>query len=353
MAGEALQDIRVLDLSQQLPGPFATRLLAELGAEVIKVEPPGGDAARGIDRPMFEIVNAGKRSVVVDLKSSEGRDQLLGLVESCDVFVEGFRPGTVERLGCAYPEVHGVRNSVVYCSLSGYGSNGPYRDVPGHDLNYLGVAAGASAEESGEIGVPFIDMGSGTTAALAIVAAIRQRDMTGEGCHLDLAMLDVANFWAGVKIPPEGGSEPAYGAFRAADGKVLTLAVIEDKFWRNLCDCLGWTDWRDAPELADHEARRRRGVEIEDRLTAAIAARPREDLLDLFWGADIPAAPLNRPADVLSDPQIRARGLAKAAIGDGGGSPTWQPVSVLPPALRGADLAGAPVLGGDSDGLLS
>jgi crotonobetainyl-CoA:carnitine CoA-transferase CaiB-like acyl-CoA transferase len=348
MGGTALTGSRVLDFGQQLPVPFTTLLLAQLGAEVIKVEPPGGDAGREIDPRMFEIVNAGKRSVVVDLKDEGDRGRLRELARTCDIVVEGFRPGTAARLGFGYEEARALRENVIYLSLSGYGAEGPYRDVPGHDLNYLGVAAGVRPDHAGWIGVPFVDLGAGTTAALAIVAAVRDRDRTGAGCFLDLGMLDVAAFWAGVKVAPVEGSEPAYGAFAAADGKLLTLAVLEDKFWRNLCACLGWEDWGDDPELASHDRRRLRGAEIEARLKETLATRPRDVWIEAFEAADVPAAPVLRPAEVGLDPQIQARGLARP----GEGPDDWRPVSPLPAAVRDEEDAPAPELGADATQVL-
>lgn len=344
MAGKALADVRVLDFGQQLPVPYATLLLAQLGAEVIKVEPPGGDAGREIDPRMFQIVNAGKRSVVVDLKDEGDRERLREVARGCDVVVEGFRPGTAARLGFGYEDVRALRPDVIYLSLSGYGADGPYRDVPGHDVNYLGVAAGAEPDRSGRIGVPFVDLGAGTTAALAILAAVRERDTTGEGCLLDLGMLDVAVFWSGVKVPPSEGSEPAYGAFAAADGRLLSLAVLEDKFWRNLCDCLGWEDWRADPDLATHERRRLRGAEIEARLKQSLTTRPRDQWLELFEASDVPAAPVHAAAEVGLDPQVQSRGLTVRGAAEAEG---WRPVSPLPGGVRAAVEAPAPTLGAD------
>jgi formyl-CoA transferase len=188
--------------------------------------------------------------------------------------------------------------------------------------------------------VPFIDMGSGTTAALAIVAAIRERDASGEGAYLDVAMLDVAAFWSGVKLDPEEGGEPAYGVFAAADGGLLTIAVLEDKFWRNLCACLGWGDWVEDPGFGSHARRQRRAAEIETRLVATIATRDRDAWIETFHAGDVPAAPAHSPSQVGLDPQIRARALVHAA-GDGSG---WRPVSPLPAAVRNQQLAAAPSL---------
>jgi crotonobetainyl-CoA:carnitine CoA-transferase CaiB-like acyl-CoA transferase len=351
----ALDGIMVLDLSQQLPGPYATLLLAHLGAEVIKIEPPGGDAARELDERMFRAVNVGKRSLVLDLKSGGGRERLARLATGSDVLLEGFRPGTVERLGAGYATISALRPDIVYCSLSGFGLEGPYRDVPGHDLNYLGIAGGATERsESGEIGIPLVDLGSGTLAALAITSALLERNTTGSGRYLDIAMLDTAVFWAGVKAPPPRGSEPAYLVAAAADGLSVSIAVIEDKFWRNLCACLGWSDWREDPALATHELRRAHGEEIRTRLRAAIATLPRERWLAALWAADVPAAPVHTRVEVAGDPQVLARGLMPVASNgaDAGALPPI-PAAPLPAALRSGGLAAAPRLGQDTENLLA
>jgi crotonobetainyl-CoA:carnitine CoA-transferase CaiB-like acyl-CoA transferase len=352
-SAQALAGIFVLDLSQQLPAPYATLLLAQLGADVVKVEPPGGDVGREIDPPMFERVNAGKRSVVLDLKSEGGGEELRRLIARSDVLVEGFRPGTAARLGAGYEEARGLRPDIVYCSLSGYGAEGPYRDVPGHDLNYLGVAGGAGGAEAGQVGVPFVDLGSGTTAALSIIAALFARAESGEGCHLDLAMLDTAVFWAGVKVAPPLGAEPTYLVLRAGDGLSLSLAILEDKFWRNLCDCLEWTDWRDAPALATHAQRRQHAAAIQKRLRNEVATRKRGELLEELWAADVPAAPVHEGAAVAADPQVEARGLVRAATAPGAAAGAESAlVAPLPPALRVAELGPAPALGEHSEQVL-
>jgi crotonobetainyl-CoA:carnitine CoA-transferase CaiB-like acyl-CoA transferase len=312
-----LADITVVDLSLQLPGPYASMLLRGLGARVVKVEPPGGDVARVFDPRMFELLNAGKECVELDLRSARGRDVLGRLAEIGDVFLEGFRPGVAERLGAGYDDIARARPDVVYCSLSGYGQDGPYRDLPGHDLNYLGVAGGVPASEvqdgtpaPQDIGMPVVDLASGTMAALAIVAALRQRDRSGTSQYLDVAMLDSAVAWSNVKrAPADAGGEPAYGVFRASDGRLLSLAVLEDKFWRALCDVLGWADWAADPELAEHAGRRRRAEQIVARLAAAVASRPRDDWIEAFRAADVPAAPVSEGDEVAAHPQVVERAL--------------------------------------------
>ncbi|MET7640641.1 CoA transferase [Streptomyces sp. NPDC005438] len=298
--GTALKGMRVLDLSQQLPGPYATLLLASLGATVTKVEPPGGDPARRLDPEMFERVNAGKGAVTVDLKSPEGRERLYGLLAEADVFVESFRPGVTARLGCDAPTLHRLRPGLVYCSLSGVGQRGPLANTPVHDLSLqamAGVLDGAPRVE--RVGVPWVDLAAGTSAALAITAAWR----AGEGCHLDMSLLDAALGWAEVKPSAvSGGVEPTYGTFRTADGATVVLALLEDAMWRRLCTALGWDDWADDPGLAGYADRRLRGPEVRERLERALAARELTELVELARRYDLPLDTADG-----SDPEVAAQ----------------------------------------------
>jgi CoA:oxalate CoA-transferase len=343
----ALRDITVLDLSLQLPGPYATMLLRSLGARVIKVEPPGGDPARTIDPQMFALVNGGKESVQLNLRVEEERSVLHALVRRCDVLIEGFRPRVAARLGFDYETISRIHPGIVYCSLSGYGQTGPYRDIPGHDLNYLGVGGAIGHQEPAAptpqpIGMPVIDLSAGTAAALAITAALRERDRTGHGRYLDVAMLDSAVFWSRVKSSRLDDVEPAYAVLRASDGGYLSIAVIEDKFWRSLCEALDWRDWLDDVGLADHEGRKARAPEILTRLARSISERPRQAWLELFGRIDVPAAPVHAAAEASSDPQVIERGL----LGGFESRPTRPPLprELLaatdglgePPALDGA-----------------
>lgn len=311
---DALDGITVLDLSVQLPGPYATMLLRQLGARIIKVEPPGGDMARVLDPTMFENLNAGKEILELDLRDAAGRAELHRLCAEADVFVEGFRPGVARRLAASYEQLSEIRPDLVYCSISGYGQEGPYRSLAGHDINYLGVGGGArhGDRESRRIGTPVIDLASGTTAALAILAALRRRDRSHAGSYLDVAMLDTAVVWSNVK-PPKDEVAPAYGIFRTEDGAALSIAALEDKFWHNLCEVLGWTDWQ--VDLAAYGQRVAAAHLIEQRLETAMMLRPRDVWLEVFAAADIPAAPVHDPAHMRSDPQVRVRELFGA---DGG-----------------------------------
>jgi hypothetical protein len=199
--------MRVLDLSQQLPGPYATQLLASLGAKVTKIEPPSGDAGRHLDAAMFNNVNAGKESITLDLKTEIGKEALYNLVPSCDVFIEGFRPGVTSRLGCDYSTLKKIRPDLVYCSISGFGQSGPLSTRPSHDIS-LQSMAGALPENSvlDRIGVPWVDLATGTSAALAITALWHK----GEGGYLDISMLDAALAWSRVSPDLISGTQPVY-----------------------------------------------------------------------------------------------------------------------------------------------
>jgi crotonobetainyl-CoA:carnitine CoA-transferase CaiB-like acyl-CoA transferase len=310
--GLPLDGVKVLDLSLQLPGPYATWLLHGLGAEVDAVEPPGGDQARVLDRAMHATLSAGKRVHEIDLRSEAGVAAFQRLVRECDVFIEGFRPGVAERLGFSFDELSALRPELIYCSLSGYGQEGPYRDVPGHDVNYLGVA-GAVEMGDGTDGpqpqkLPVVDLAAGTTAALSIVAALRRRERDGQGCYLDLAMLDCAVAWSSIKTL-SGVPEAAYGLFEAADGLFLSLGVLEDKFWHALCATMGWPEWSADPMFATPADRQARAVEIDHRLRLRIAELPRAEWLRRFEEADVPAAPAHTRDAAATDAQIRERGL--------------------------------------------
>lgn len=296
-----LDGMRVLDLSQQLPGPYATFLLAALGAEVTKVEPLAGDAARHLDPEMFAHVNAGKASIVLDLKTDADRRALRDMVGEHDVFVEGFRPGVTARLGCDAATLHAVRPELVYCSISGAGQEGPLAGHPAHDISLQAMAGVLAADaDVTRIGVPWVDLAVGTSAALAITAAWH----AGEGCYLDMSMLDAAVAWAGVKpaaLAP--GPEPTYGTLRTADGDRVVIALLEDPMWVRLCAALGWSDWGSAPHLARYGDRRRHGAEIRARLERDVGARTLDELVALAEEHDLPIG----PADATTDPTARAQ----------------------------------------------
>jgi crotonobetainyl-CoA:carnitine CoA-transferase CaiB-like acyl-CoA transferase len=310
-----LDGIRVLDLTIWRPGPYATQLLAEIGADVIKVEPPGGDPMRTFPE-LFASLNANKRSVVLDLKSAGGRARALALATDADVVIEGWRPGVAARLGVADADVRAVNPSVVYCSLSGLGQDGPLVDAPGHDLSYL-AWAGALSPEGGaprEPAVPVADLSGGMAAALGVCAALVRKLRTGEGEYVDVAMTDVLATWTGAASPRSEGTDPdargvpGYGTFDTADGGHLTLSVLtEDHFWRAVCETLGLADDLAALGFVDRMART---AELQSSISDAIALRKRDELVDAFLAAGAPCAPVLDRVEMLKLEQFRARGVA-------------------------------------------
>jgi crotonobetainyl-CoA:carnitine CoA-transferase CaiB-like acyl-CoA transferase len=310
--GGLLAGLRVLDLTVWRPGPYATQLLAEIGADVIKVEPPGGDPMRAYPE-LFASLNANKRGIALDLKDEAGRARALELAADADVVIEGFRPGVADRLGVGYDAVRAVNPSAIYCSVSGMGQTGPLVLAPGHDLNYQ-AWAGVLAPEGGPLRVPAVpvaDLAGGMAAALAVCAAAVRRQRTGEGERIDVAMADVLATWTGaataaardVDRSPRG--VPGYGPFATADGHVTLGIVTEDHFWRSLCDTLGMGECRD---LSFTERMARVG-ELQDRLADVIRTRTRDDLVDELLKADVPVAPVLDRTGMLRLEHFRARGV--------------------------------------------
>ena len=272
-----LDGVRVLDLSRLLPGPVCTLHLADLGADVVKVEDTGaGDYARSLglaptgdgrapsDAPsaFFRMVNRNKRSLALDLKATAGRDAFLRLAQRADVIVESFRPGVVDRLGVGYAAVAALNPRIVYCSITGYGQTGPYRDRPGHDINYLGYA-GVLDQTGTSGGPPALSnlqvadlLGGAMNASTAILAALFGASRTGNGSHVDVAMTEGSlahNIFALHAIEtfghaqPRGGDlltggVPCYGVYATQDGRYLAVGALEGKFWRALCEALDRPD---------------------------------------------------------------------------------------------------------------
>ncbi len=306
-----LEGVRVLDLSIWRPGPYCTQLLVELGADVVKVEPPGGDPMR-VFPDLFADLNAGKRSVEVDLKVDAGRAAVLGLAADADVVVEGFRPGVAARLGVGPDDVRAVNPRVVYCSISGYGQDGPLAQVPGHDVNYQSWA-GVLEPSAGQPPVlprpPIADLAGGAYAALAVCAAL----VKGEGEVVDVAMTDVLASWTGavppLRLPDDtllGGRVAGYGIYATADGGWISLGVLsEDHLWSALARATGLDDTADL----DFPTRAEQYEDLEARLVEAVAARPRDELVAALEPVGVPVAPVLSQAEVLEAETFRARGL--------------------------------------------
>lgn len=315
---QALAGIRVLDFSQLLPGPYATWVLAGMGAEVTKIEPPGGDPARWLHNgTMFELFGPGKRSVVVNLKDPEQRVLALRAVTESDVVVESFRPGTAMRLGIGYEQAHAVNPDIVYCSIRGFPPDAPQADQPGHDAGYLALAGALdipgswSAQSLGPIrpAIPIADLAAGAAAAQAILAALLGRRGSG-GQHIEISIYDLALLWAATRAASRSADpsvahphlDPANDMYRCADGQWLALSAIETKFWRDLCEVLS----TDAPELAwarDYGGAQRRdeGDRIANILRSVLATRTREQWLTALQQVAVPVQPVRTIEEALHD----------------------------------------------------
>lgn len=309
-----LEGMRVVDISQQLPGPYASMLLQELGAHVTKVEPPGGDPSRHLDPQMFSLVNRDKTILTLDLKNPADVAHLHGLVRAADVFIEGFRPGVVSRLGADWKTLSDLNEALVYCSISASGQDGPYAHAPMHDLNLQGL--GGLGEARG-IGVPWVDLGTATSVALAVAGHWHRARATGRGVYLDAAMLDTAVLWAAVKASASGRMEPTYGIFDTRDGRKVAVAILEDHIWGRLCEAFGWDDWRDEPALGTYAQRIAAAEAIQARLEAGCGSRTFDDLIDLAGRHDLPLTPAGRQLDHAARSQLSTRHLVTGESRDG------------------------------------
>jgi crotonobetainyl-CoA:carnitine CoA-transferase CaiB-like acyl-CoA transferase len=339
-----LDGIRVLDLTRLLPGDFATWVLADLGAEVIKIEDTGGgDYMRwmppmvGESSAMFWALNRGKRAITLDLKQAPGRDVFLRLLEGADCVVEGFRPGVMDRLGLGYGELSRRKPDLVYCAITGYGQDGPYRERAGHDLLYNSLAGlqGVTGTADGELAIPgfqVADLGAGGAgAALAVVSALlrRERDPERRGGFLDVSMFDgvaafmaphMARHLAGETNEGPGrmqlnGRYPCYRLYRAGDGRWMALAALEPKFWRAFCELV------DRPDLVERQFDEDGAA---DEVAAVIGARTRAEWEKILKHADVMMEPVNDLDEASRDPQLRARGLLLEVDG-----PVPQPAPVV------------------------
>jgi crotonobetainyl-CoA:carnitine CoA-transferase CaiB-like acyl-CoA transferase len=326
-----LEGLRVLDLSLFLPGPHLTMIMADHGAEVIKVEPPGeGEpnrhigAVEGDTTVYFRNTHRGKKSVCINLKSPAGRDALLRLAEQADVFVEAFRPGVVDRLGVGYTEVAARNPRIVYCSIAAWGQSGPYRDIPAHDMACEAIAGVVSLNlgSDGEPTMPHVpaaDMAASMLALGGIMMALYRRERTGRGDYLDIAMHDSIVAWTAnvlgdvfahkrppiVKHERTFGGSAFYNIYRTQDGRHIVLGAQEIKFVRNLLNELG------RPELV---ALCERGPgphqqPLIDFLRGVFAARSQAQWVEWFRGKDISFAPVKNLREAMDDPQVAARAM--------------------------------------------
>jgi crotonobetainyl-CoA:carnitine CoA-transferase CaiB-like acyl-CoA transferase len=287
-----LAGVRVVDFSMFVPGPFCSAILADLGASVIKVEPPKGDPGRAYVPVQFNTENRNKRSISVDLKNPESRKVVEKLARNCDVVIEGFRPGVAARLGIDFKKIITFNSKIIYCSISGYGQTGPWRERPGHDVNYVAAAGGLAypgqwLKEPARSSLPIADMAGGAFAAIAILSALKD----GKAVHLDLSLFESAFFMAAMrhgldpKADPRAHLFPVNDVFETADGKRLTLGILEEHFWQNFVKL--------APELAQErfstDARRRENGDVLSMfLQEIIARRTAGEWIELLDASDVP-----------------------------------------------------------------
>ena len=328
-----LEGVRVLDLSRMLAGPYGSMLLADMGAEVIKIEDPeGGDPMRAMGPPFlpggesayFLSINRNKKSVALDLTRPEGREVFLDLVRVADVVWENFRPGVMARLDCGYPALSRVNPRVVVCSISAYGQEGPYRDWPAFDLalQAMGGALSLTGEPGGRpvrMGLPMGDLAGGMFGALAVAAALFRRQATGAGAHVDLSLLDcqaslltylAQYFWTDGRVPGPQGSRHAsvvpYQALPTRDGHMI-VAVFAEKFWGGFCAAVERPEWEHDPRFATNRDRVANREALVPLIEALFPERTTAEWLARLQAQGVPAAPIQTIDRVLADPQLARR----------------------------------------------
>jgi formyl-CoA transferase len=343
----ALDGLRVIDVTQVMAGPFCAMMLADLGADVIKVEPKTGDSTRGMpgaigtDSPSFNAVNRGKRSVVLDLKTREGAHALKRLAQGADVVIENYRPGVMTALGLDYATLSELNPRLVYASISGYGQTGPMSTRGGFDLVAQGVSGlmSVTGEPGGapvKCGIPVTDLGAALFAAVGILAALEHRRKTGVGQHVDTSLLDAGvglsvweatEYFSGRGVPERLGSahrmSAPYQAFRCADG-YITIGGANDRTFRRICDVLGRPEWIDDPAFRTDADRHRNHADLAAQIETTMRTRPCRYWLELFEASGVPCGPINDYAQVFEDPQVLARGMVVAVE-----HPTLGPIKAL------------------------
>jgi len=324
----ALEGIKILDLSRLLPFNYCTMMLADLGAEVLKIEEPGiGDYMRWLppilkkENAVFLMANRNKKSMTLNLKDEKAKEILRKLVKEYDVLFESFRPGVMKKLGVGYENLKEINPRLIFCSSTGYGQDGPYSARPGHDMNYISVAGilEATGRHTGAPvipGIPIADMSIGIFSAFSILAGIISRNKTGKGQYIELSMTDcmvsynmvnIANYIAsqqpqGSEILGIAGETPCYNVFKTKDGKFISLGNIEEKFWINLLKLIGREDLSEY-QFAVGEKQKKAMAE----LNKVFLTRTRKEWLDLLEGKDICYAQVNDIEDLMADPHVEHR----------------------------------------------
>ena len=332
-----LDGLKVVELARILAGPWAGQTLADLGAEVIKVESPDGDDTRTWGAPFatpngdtsaayFHCCNRGKRSVVIDFRTASGRAQLLKLIADADILIENFKVGGLAKHGLDYDSLHELNPRLIYCSITGFGQDGPYAERAGYDYIIQGMSGlmsvtGDPTGQPQKVGVAFTDIFTGVYASTAILAAVHQRAVTGKGQHIDMALLDVAtavmanqamNYLSSGQVPQRlGNAHPnivPYQVFECSDGHII-IAVGNDGQFRKFCAVLGLSDIADDPAYATNPARLKNRDAITDILAAEAIKMTKKALLAACEARGVPAGPINAMDEVFADPQIVHRGM--------------------------------------------
>jgi itaconate CoA-transferase len=371
----ALAGVKILAFEQVLSGPFATCLLADMGADVIKVERPGtGDVIRSWDSVVkglssgYVWLNRNKRSLTIDVKKAQGRGILQELARRSDIFFENYAPGVTERLGLGYETLSGINPRLIYCSLSGYGQDGPYRDVKAYDLLIQGeggiIATTGYPDKPARAGIAIADIASGMYAAIGILLALYQREKTGTGQLIDVSMLDSIVSWLGY-FPHHfwhAGEEPArvgmrhhyvtpYGPYLAGDGQYVNLAVASAADWEVFCrKVIDKPEMLEDPRFSTVEGRRKNRAELEEAIEKTFLEKDHKHWLEQLKKAELPHGIVRGIAQVLAHPQVAARKLVREAE---------SPVGRVPVVANALKMSGSearydriPGLGEDSDAIL-
>lgn len=331
MAVGALSELRVLDLTRLLPGPYCTMMLADLGAEVIKVEEPGGgDYVRDFppkireEGVFFVAVNRNKKSITLNLRSNRGKQIFFELVKNADVVVEGFRPGVMDKLGVGYKALKEMNSGIIVCSISGYGQDGPFAQKAGHDWNYLSIAgiSGFTGTKEGKPimpGVQIADIGGGALqAAFCILAAVIGREKTGKGQYIDIAMMDGALAWVALyagkyfidgesPVPSREmitGQFACYNVYKTKDGRYMSLGALEPQFWSAFCKAVGRDDL-----VREQYTSGRRADEVVAEVESIFAKHTREEWIELLRDVDCCCEPVNNFDETFSHPQVLHRNM--------------------------------------------
>jgi crotonobetainyl-CoA:carnitine CoA-transferase CaiB-like acyl-CoA transferase len=373
----ALAGLRVLELTQVMAGPFCGQVLADMGADVVKVEPPGGDATRrslgfrmrGEDTAAFLAVNRNKRSVVLDLKATGDRALFHRLAEGTDVVLENYRPGVAGRLGADWETLSALNERLVYASVSGFGQTGPYAARPGYDLIAQGLSGvmSVTGEPGGEpvkCGIPIGDLSAGLFCAVAILSAVIARERTGRGQRIDtslfegalaLSIWETAELWATGRVPEPLGSAhrltAPYQALRTRDGHI-TVGGNTPRLWERLCAAVGRADLADDPRFDSNDARMENRADLVAELEAALGARSTEEWVAVLVEAGVPCGPIHDYRSVFEDPHTRAREMSVELEHPVEGTIRALGIPVKLSATPGAIRRPAPLLGEHTDEVL-